>query len=75
MISMALTVRALNFFSANNRTMFIIVNIIGMPTKMKSNKKYVSPEMRVVTVDTKDIMIFSVIFGNDSLDNWAEDPF
>ena len=42
---------------------------------MKSNKKYVSPEMRVVTVDTKDIMIFSVIFGNDSLDNWVEDPF
>ena len=42
---------------------------------MKSNKKYVSPEMRVVTGETKDIMIFSLIFGNYSLDNWAEDPF
>ena len=42
---------------------------------MKMKKEYVSPEMREVDIDTKDIMVFSVIFGNDNLDNWAEDPF
>ncbi len=39
------------------------------------NKKYVAPEISAVNIDTKDIMIFSIIFGNDNLDNWAEDPF
>ena len=39
------------------------------------NKKYVVPELSVVNLETKDIMVFSVIFGSDTLDNWAEDPF
>ena len=39
------------------------------------NKKYVAPQLSATNVDTKDIMTLSVIFGNDDLDNWANDPF
>ncbi len=42
---------------------------------MRKNKKYTVPSISIVTVDTKDIMVFSVIFGSDGMDNWAEDPF